>query len=134
VDERLVGVVIAYLDTHVVVWLCENNVRRLSDSALTAINEYDLLISPAVLIELNFLFQIQRILRAPLDLAKQLRTQLSVEVCGRSFADVAETALFESWTRDPFDLLIVAHAKANNYSPLITQDEKIRQNYPRSIW
>jgi len=124
----------AYLDTHVVIWLCENNVSRLSARALDAIDENDLLISPAVLVELNFLLQIGRIIRNPLDLAKQLRTQLGVQICSHSFADMAETALFESWTRDPFDLLIVANAKANGYSPLITQDENIRQHYPKSVW
>jgi PIN domain nuclease of toxin-antitoxin system len=117
-----------------VVWLCEGKPERLSGPALDAINNHDLLISPAVLIELNFLQQIGRVIRSPLDLARQLRTQLGVQVCDHSFADMAETALFETWTRDPFDLLIVAHAKANNYSPLVTQDEKIRLNYPKSVW
>jgi PIN domain nuclease of toxin-antitoxin system len=87
-----------------------------------------------VLIELNFLQQIKRIIRNPLDLAKQLRTQLGVKVCDHSFPDLAETALFETWTRDPFDLLIVSHAKANNYSVLITEDEKIRRHYPKALW
>ena len=123
-----------YLDTHVVIWLCENKPTRLSRAALGAIDQNDLLISPAVLIELNFLLQIGRVIRNPLDLAKQLRTQLGVRVCNHSFADLAETALFETWTRDPFDLLIVANAKANSYSPLITQDEKIRAHYPRAVW
>jgi PIN domain nuclease of toxin-antitoxin system len=124
----------AYLDTHVVVWLCENKLGRLSAPALDAINGHELLISPAVLIELNFLQQIGRIIRSPLDLAKQLRTQLSVQVCSHSFPDLAETALFDPWTPDPFDLMIVAHAKANNYSPLVTQDEKIHRYYPRAVW
>ena len=107
---------------------------KLSGPALDAINNFDLLISPAVLIELNFLQQIGRIIRNPLDLAKQLRIQLGVQVCKHSFADMAETALFETWTRDPFDLLIVSNAKANNYSPLVTQDEKIRHHYPKAVW
>jgi len=124
----------AYLDTHVVIWLCEGKLAKLSATALEAIDENDLLISPTVLIELNFLLKIGRIVRNPLDLAKQLRTQLGLQVCNHSFPDLAETALFESWTRDPFDLLIVAHAKANNYSMLLTQDEKIRQNYPKAVW
>ena len=57
---------IAYLDTHVVVWLCENKIQKLTGRALDAINDHDLLISPAVLIELNFLLQIGRIIRTPL--------------------------------------------------------------------
>jgi PIN domain nuclease of toxin-antitoxin system len=125
---------IAYLDTHVVVWLCENNLSRISAPALDAINENDLLISPAVLIELNFLYQIRRIVRAPQDLAKQLRTQIGVQVCDHSFADMADTALFETWTRDPFDLMIVSHAKANGFAPLVTSDEKIQTHYPKAVW
>jgi PIN domain nuclease of toxin-antitoxin system len=125
---------IAYLDTHVVVWLCQNNVSKLSTAALDAINEHDLLISPAVLIELNFLYQIRRIVRAPQDLAKQLRMQIGVKVCNHSFADLVDTALFETWTRDPFDLMIVAHAKSNGYAPLVTCDETIRLNYPKAVW
>jgi PIN domain nuclease of toxin-antitoxin system len=125
---------IAYLDTHVVIWLAENRTERLSAQALDTINEHELLISPAVLIELSFLHQIGRILRAPGDVARQLQNQLDVRVCNHSFADIGETAVFESWTRDPFDLLIVAHAKANHYAPLVTQDAKIRKHYPKAVW
>lgn len=42
-------------------------------------------------------------------------------------------ALKESWTRDPFDRLIVANAKAAG-APLITKDERIRKHYRRAIW
>jgi len=126
--------VIAYLDTHVVVWLCENKLSSISAPALDALNEHDLLISPMVLIELNFLYRIKRIIRAPQDLAKQLRMQINVQVCNHSFADLTETALFETWTRDPFDLMIVSHAKANGFAPLITADDTVRAHYPKAIW
>jgi PIN domain nuclease of toxin-antitoxin system len=124
----------AYLDTQVVVWLAEARLERISNAALDAVNEHDLVISPVVLIELNYLHQIKRILRSPLDIAKQLRTQLGLEICQLTLADIAETALFETWTRDPFDLLIVANAKAGGYAPLLTSDEKIRAHYPRAVW
>ena len=132
--EGLGGDLIAYLDTHIVVWLCQNNVAKLTNPALDAVNSHDLLISPMVLVELNFLYQIGRVVRTPQDLAKQLRTQIEVRVCDRSFADIGETALFETWTRDPFDLLIVAHAKANGFAPLVTADENIRAHYSKAIW
>jgi PIN domain nuclease of toxin-antitoxin system len=116
------------------VWLCENAVEKLSQRALDAINEQDLLISPAVLIELQYLQQAGRIIRAPLDLTKQLRNQLGVKICGHPFSDLAETALFENWTRDPFDRMIVSHAKANGYAQLITKDRTIREHYPQAVW
>lgn len=125
---------IAYLDTHVVIWLCQDSLKKISRKAIDALNEHDLLISPAVLIELGFLFEIGRIIRAPQDLVKQLRAQIGAKICDHSFADLAETALFETWTRDPFDLMIVSHAKSNGFAPLVTSDEKIRSHYPPAIW
>ena len=37
-------------------------------------------------------------------------------------------------TQDPFDRFIVAHAKANGFARLITNDEKIRANYSLAVW
>jgi PIN domain nuclease of toxin-antitoxin system len=125
---------IAYLDTNVLFWLCENQLDRISRPALDALNRNDLLISPMVMVELTYLHEIGRSRRVAQDIVKQLREQLGMRVCDRSFADVAETATFESWTRDPFDRMIVAHAKANGYAALVTADEKIRQHYPRAVW
>ena len=125
---------IAYLDTHVVIWLCQNSIEKLTPRAVDAINEHDLRISPIVLIELGYLNQIGRIVRAPQDLAKQLRIQIGVEICDHPFRELAETALFETWTRDPFDLMIVSHAKSNGFAPLITRDENIRAHYPPAVW
>jgi PIN domain nuclease of toxin-antitoxin system len=53
----------------------------------------------------------------------------------REISSVAVQQIFQnqSWTRDPFDRLIVANALAND-APLITKDEEIRRNYSRSIW
>ena len=125
---------IAYVDTHVLFWLCENRLNRISEPALDALNRYDLLISPIVAIELAFLHEIGRSKRLSQDILRQLREQVGLQVCDHPFADVAEAATFEAWTRDPFDRLIVAQAKANGYAPLVTSDEKIRANYPKAIW
>ena len=125
---------IAYLDTNVLFWLCENQLARISQPALDTLNRHDLLISPMVVVELTYLHEIGRSRRVAQDIVRQLREQLGMRVCDHPFADVAETATFESWTRDPFDRMIVAHAKANGYSPLVTADEKIRQYYPRAVW
>ena len=50
---------------------------------------------------------------------------------GRASALITQ-ALREKWTRDPFDRLIVANAKAAG-APLITKDERIRKHYRRAI-
>jgi hypothetical protein len=66
-------------------------------------NRSDLLISPTVSVELAYLHEIGRSKRIPPDIVKQLREQIGLQVRAHPFADIAETAAFESWTHDPFD-------------------------------
>ena len=125
---------IAYLDTHVVFWLCENRLDRISGTALETLNRCDLLVSPMDAIELAYLHEIGRSKRVSQDILRQLREQVGLQVCDHAFPDVAEAATFEAWTRDPFDRMIVAQAKANGYASLVTADEDIRKNYARAVW
>jgi PIN domain nuclease of toxin-antitoxin system len=126
--------VICYLDTQVMVWLCEKRLNRLTPSATAAIEQSDLLISPMVLLELEYLYEIKRIVRPPQALLNQLETQMGLRLCEHPFPAIVQTALFETWTRDPFDRVIVAHARSNGYAPLVTSDDKIRENYPTTVW
>lgn len=43
------------------------------------------------------------------------------------------TSLGEKWTCDPFDRLIVSHAKLKA-CPLVSKDLMIRKNYAKTIW
>jgi PIN domain nuclease of toxin-antitoxin system len=47
---------------------------------------------------------------------------------------VVQAARDEKWTRDPFDRLIVAHAKINGLAPLLSADEQIARHYARTLW
>jgi PIN domain nuclease of toxin-antitoxin system len=134
VDQRLGRTLIAYLDTCAVVWLAQNDVRRLSPAAIDAINLHDLLVSPMVSMELAYLREVGKVIRAPRDILRQLHVQIGLKTCPHPFPEIMDVAADESWSRDPFDRVIVAHAKANGYAPLVTADEKIRRNYPRAIW
>ena len=123
-----------YLDTHVVVWLAEGLVEKLSPAASAAIESSEVEISPMVLVELQYLFEIKRIVKAPLALIDQLQTMIGLRISEHPFAAVARSALFETWTRDPFDRMIVAQARSDGYLGLITSDEKIQGNYSKAIW
>jgi PIN domain nuclease of toxin-antitoxin system len=57
-----------------------------------------------------------------------------VQVCELEFSSIITTAAGEKWTRDPFDRMIVAHAKANGFAALVSADELIRKHYPRAVW
>ena len=122
------------MDTHVLIWLCEGWAEKLTPAASQAIEASQVEISPMVLIELEYLFEIKRILKPPIALFEQLQALIGLRMSNHHFAAVVQTALFETWTRDPFDRIIVAQARSDGYSGLVTADAKIQENYSKTIW
>lgn len=124
----------AYLDTSVAVWLAQGDLSRITKNALDAIRTSTLRVSPMVTLELAYLNEVKRITLSSQDILLKLRAELGVEVCDVSFSSLIAIAVNEKWTRDPFDRIIVSHAKANGLSPLISSDEAIQKNYVRTVW
>lgn len=122
-----------YLDTHVVAWLYAGEFDKLSKAAAKGIPGNAPLISPIVLLDLQFLYDIGRAREPAPRVLETLSRDIGLSVSDLPFATVVEEALSQSWLRDPFDRLIVAHAAASD-APLITKDEKIRRHYKRAIW
>ena len=125
---------ICYIDTQVAVWLAEANLARISQKALSLIEIADLRISPMAVVELQYLYEIRRVIVRPPDILVKLNAELGLNICDHPFPIIAEIALAETWTRDPFDRIIVAHARANGAAPLLTKDEVIRENYHNARW
>ena len=124
----------AYLDTSVAVWLAQGDLTRITPTAMDSIRSCTLLVSPMVALELAYLHEINRITLTSQDVLLKLRAELGVEVCDSSFSSLIAIAVNEKWTRDPFDRIIVSHAKANGLSPLISSDEAIQKNYVKTVW
>ena len=124
---------ITYLDTHVAAWLFAGDVMRLSAAARVAIEGDDLLVSPAVVLELQYLYETKRVADKAELVVEDLRHRLSVRVCDLPFPDVSRRALALTWTRDPFDRLIVAQAAVRD-SKLVTKDRVLRRRYAASVW
>jgi PIN domain nuclease of toxin-antitoxin system len=124
----------AYLDTHIVVWLYDGLIERLSEEAKRQIEANDLLISPMVLLELQYLYDRKRIGVEPMDIYTHVHGTFGVNLCSFPFPAIAIKALRCGWTNDPFDRLIVSHAKANGESVFITADSRIRKHYPAAKW
>ncbi len=122
-----------YLDTHVVVILYLGEAQKLSARARQTIEENELLVSPAAVLELEFLHEIGRLRPGASAVVAALAEEIGLRICGLPFQTVVDYALKENWGRDPFDRLIVAHAKAND-APLVTKDERIRRHYKHSLW
>jgi PIN domain nuclease of toxin-antitoxin system len=125
---------VTYLDTHAVIWLREGEDTLFSRLAKAFIEaETDLVVSPMVLLELENLHEIGRVKPSARQVMEDLGAEVGLRVCTYPFGLIVEKALDEKWTRDPFDRIIVAHARARN-AALITKDEKIRRHYSRAVW
>lgn len=124
---------IAYLDTHTASRLAHGS-ARIGREAARLIQRAELLLSPMVLVELEYLYEIGRLTLPGKDILRKLEHELGVQLCDLPFADVARAALDEKWTRDAFDRFIVAQARLNGLAPLISSDEEIAEHYPRAIW
>ena len=122
-----------YLDTHVVVWLYAGEQDRFPASAVDYIEHNDLLMSPAVLLELQFLKEIKRITADPMLVFQTLEQTIGLRLCNLEFSKVVIGALSQSWTRDPFDRMIAAQASVRN-TLLLTKDRAIRQNCSVACW
>lgn len=124
---------LTYLDTHVVAWLYAGHIDLFSRRAAHAIETGDLLISPMVALELQFLYETRRLAVDADTVVRALQAQLGLRVCDLAFPTVSAVAIGQRWTRDPFDRIIVGHAAAGE-RPLVSKDRSIRRHYPHAVW
>ena len=122
-----------YLDTHVVVWLYAGLSEKFTLRGVDLLENKQLLISPMVQLELQYLKEIQRISAESALIVETLAYSIGLQICQTSFAQIIAESITETWTRDPFDRLIVAQAKTRG-APLLTQDHLILEHYPRAVW
>jgi len=122
-----------YLDTHVAAWMYAGRTDLLPTSVRSLLEEHDLLISPAVKLELQYLYEIRRTAEPARTVVAALERDVGLVVCDLPFREVVEVALAQSWTRDPFDRLIVSQAALRGLH-LLTKDRNIRENFPEAIW
>lgn len=124
---------LAHLDTHILVWLYQNPARKWPDTVRRLLDSALLRYSPMARLELHFLREIGRITVEPAELLAEVSGPLQLGECTQPFPDVIDRARRLTWTRDPFDRVIVAQAIAAN-ARLITHDENIRANFPGAVW
>src|ERR1022692_3004887 len=110
-----------YLDTHTVVFLYGGETGKLSPAARKAIEDHDLLVSPMVVLELEYLHEIGRLAATATEIIDDVAQSIGLAVCDLPFPAIVRQALSEKWSRDPFDRVIVAHAK-------------LRKHYRLAIW
>lgn len=96
-------------------------------------NNHEWYISPMVRLELQYLHEIGRINTKANTMIDHLAQGVSLTVCTKSFKHIIAKATELTWTRDPFDRILVAHANLDD-NILITGDETIRKHYAFARW
>jgi PIN domain nuclease of toxin-antitoxin system len=122
-----------HLDTNVLLWLSQGRAKVLGKQAFRLASRQPWVISPAVFLELEILHEIERIGVTPDQVLAAVRQIGQLTVSNTAFEDVIEAASELSWTRDPIDRLVTAHAIADG-AKLLTADEKIRTHFKDAVW
>ncbi len=124
---------VVHLDTHIVCWLYEGRTELLTAAAMSALESGLLQVSPMVQLELTYLHEIGRISRGADYVLEALASDIGLSVADVSFAQVTKTAEALTWTRDPFDRMIVAHCMVAG-AVLVSKDALIQQNFSKVVW
>ena len=122
-----------YADTHVVAWLYAGRADLIPSRARASLDNQPVLVSPMVALELQYLFETGRTSAPAQRVLEAMASEVGLRLCDLPFADVIDVAIRQSWTRDPFDRIIVAQA-ALRRAPLVSADTTIRANYNRAVW
>ncbi len=121
------------LDTHAVVWLYTGELERFSAKGRSLLQSKQLTVSPIVQLELNYLHEIERLKVGGADILGDLESRVRLFTANQPLLGVVQAAASLTWTRDPFDRLIVGDALAANCS-LLTKDDQILANLSLAVW
>ena len=84
-------------------------------------------------LELQYLYEIKRVSVEAEPLLADLSQRIGLTVCPKPFDAVIVDATQLTWTRDPFDRILVAHANLN-HNVLVSKDQTILTHYTHARW
>jgi PIN domain nuclease of toxin-antitoxin system len=123
----------AFLDTHAAIFLWEGRTEVFGPDSRDLLERATLMISPMVRLELGFLKEVGRLKIEPDHLLGSLYADFGALMTSDPLDAVIPLAMPLSWTRDPFDRLIVATALLHK-EPLVTRDRGIHENFSGAVW
>lgn len=122
-----------YLDTHVLIWLFDNDLKLFTPRGIQHIEDHTLRVSPMVRLELQYLYKLGKISTPASEILFSLMRKIGIRECELPFGDVVTEAINLNWTRDPFDRLIVAQSILGS-GQLLTKDRHLLENAPNTFW
>jgi PIN domain nuclease of toxin-antitoxin system len=123
----------AFLDTHAAVFLWEGRAEVFGSASRELLEQATLFVSPLVRLELQFLREIGKLKVGADEIIGSLTADAGVVVTDDSLESLVPQAMALSWTRDPFDRLLVATALLHQ-APLLTRDRRIQENFAGAVW
>lgn len=123
----------AFLDTHAAIFLWEGRAELFGSGSREILREASLFVSPVVRLELQFLKEVGKLKVEPDQILGSLGSDLGVAMTSDSLEALVTHAMPISWTRDPFDRMLVATALLHQ-APLVTRDGRIQENFPGAVW
>lgn len=123
----------AFLDTHAAVLLFGGEIDVFGSRARALMERSALFVSPFVRLELQFLKEVGRVLRSPDEILGALEADLGLATSKDAVDAVVGRAVGMTWTRDPFDRLLVATAQLHG-APFVTRDDHIAEHYAEAVW
>jgi len=121
-----------HLDTHIAIWLFSGEWSSRLKIKARKLEKYLLQVSPIVEMEMQFLYEIKRINYSGTRILRELIDTIGLTISPAPFCDIIRQSHLESWTRDPFDRIIVANAKLDG-ARLLSADRRILVNFPKAI-
>ncbi len=121
-----------HLDTHIIVWLRDGEIHKLSPEMTHLIEKERLFFSEFVRLELQYLFEIQKITQPANEIISYLKEIIGLQPSDAPLSKIIQEALSFRWTRDPFDRLITANASILQ-AYLLTHDKTVCSHYKYCI-
>jgi PIN domain nuclease of toxin-antitoxin system len=123
----------AFLDTHAAIFLWEGRGELFGSGSRELLERAVLLASPMVRLEMGFLREVGKLRVEPDQILGALTADYGVTVTADPMDRLVPLAMPLSWTRDPFDRLLVATALLHE-APLITRDARIQEHFAGAVW
>jgi PIN domain nuclease of toxin-antitoxin system len=86
-----------------------------------------------VFLDLQYLYETGRTTEPGGTVVQDLSQRIGLRVHEEPFQHIIALALQQTWTRDPFDRIIVGQA-ALHQTTLVTKDRAMRKHYPHAFW
>ena len=83
---------VVYLDTYLVIWLYSSQLELIPEESKALLKKGNLLISPIVELEIQYLLEIKKIKKTAQVVIRALQNEINLQYCKRDFISIIQSA------------------------------------------